>query len=239
MIEAALSHENYPDGVVDALKAEIAGANDILANPLITQREAEDAIRSLQTALDALVHDHPVKAHSHPKGVNTSGTSVCISIKGHFYDVLAVNLGNKIYTLGPVKNTGGVPTRSILNADGSKAGTITKGSAVVTFNARTIDALPNGTHKLDVTFRDFREAEGHSKANADNTLKSEIRIQRSDDDVAYEGGDPGTGSGSKTGDPMNLALWIIFGAVALAALALVTWRRRPQGGGKRYMAKGK
>jgi hypothetical protein len=231
-IEASLSHENYPEGAVDALKAEIVRANAILSNPLMTQREAEDAIARVQAAIDALVHDHPVKAHSHPNGVNTTGVSVSIRIKGHFYDVTALKLGDKTYTLGPIDDTGSDPARAILNTDGSIAGTIEHGSALVTFNAETIDALSNGTYPLDVTFRDFRETEGHSKASADNMLKSEIRILRSsggDDENGDGEGREGPftgGEGPFTGDDMNIALWIVLAAAALAVLLMIAWRRR-------------
>ncbi|MDR0851780.1 MAG: hypothetical protein LBN36_04745, partial [Clostridiales Family XIII bacterium] len=168
----------------------------------------------------ALLHDHPVEAHSHSSGVTSFGQTVTIKIKGYFADVTSVELGGAVYTLGPVDTGGPAPTRALLRG-GTAVGQLSEGSAVVTFPAATIDALANGTYPLVVTFVD-NIGTGYSVSSA--VANSEIRIDR----AASGGG--GIGGGPRTGDDFNLALWLSLLCLALLlgvrAFAGGGWRRR-------------
>jgi LPXTG-motif cell wall-anchored protein len=199
VLGANIHEQNYIAADVQTLKDAIAAANIVLGDPLATQVDVDGALGVLQIAYNALQHDHPVLSHTHPNGVTTRGQTVSIEIKGHVEDVTSLSLGSTVYNLGPAGPAG---ERAILQG-GTQVGQLTKGSAIVTFNATTINALANGKYPLIVTFVD-NKGTGYSTNSV--VANSEVVVNRS----AGGSGDP------RTGDDSNLALWL---ALALAAMA--------------------
>jgi LPXTG-motif cell wall-anchored protein len=100
--------------------------------------------------------------------------------------------------------------------------TVTHGSTVITLKHDYLETYDAGTY--DLFTAEF--ADGTSDYIW-------LKIVEPDEGLT-DTPDPGTNGNIAssdtpgTGDDSNMALWIILGAVALAALALVTWRRRSQ-----------
>jgi hypothetical protein len=246
LIAVDIHAENYLAGAVTALQNALTAANIVIADVSATQTDVNDALEALQRAYGAMLHDHPVEAHSHRNGVTSPGQTVTIKIKGYFADVTSIKLGGTTYTLGPVDHGGPAPTRAILHGSAT-VGQIAEGSAVVTFYAAAIDALANGTYPLVVTFVD-NIGTGYSVSSA--VANSEILVNRpgdeddddeddddeddddeddgdedEDEDIgADEGG--GAGSNARTGDNMNLLLWFALAMAAVIALLILRRLRR-------------
>jgi LPXTG-motif cell wall-anchored protein len=117
--------------------------------------------------------------------------------------------------------TGGVP--------GDVIGTIEKGSAVVTLPATLTDRLENGTHSIEVLFMDFPPVDAVNFLGVTGSGSANIRVSRGNSGDGNNGNGAWSGAGEpispRTGDNMNLTLWLIITAAALIAL-LVTVRLR-------------
>jgi uncharacterized repeat protein (TIGR02543 family) len=198
-----IHEQNYIAKDIKTLKEAIAKAKAVLKDGAATQVDVNNALEALQKAYDALLHNHPVLAHSHPNGVTSLGQAVSIEIKGHIEDVTALSLGDTEYSFGSVGKGG---KRAILQGT-TVVGQLTNGSAIVTFNVATIDALANDNYPLVVTFVDNRGT-GNSIDSA--VANSEIVINRSaannenenDEDVDDEE-DNNANSGSDGRDNVN------------------------------------
>jgi uncharacterized repeat protein (TIGR02543 family) len=233
-----LHPENYPAGQAAAFQTTLANVKAAVA-AATSQAQVDDALATLTAAYDALKHVHPVLYHSHDAsagGVNQVtefGQTIVVEIRGEYADVIGFKLNSTDYMLdGPYVNDS--TPRQITEPDGNGGtnviGSITKNSAVVTLPAALTDRLGNGTHTIAVLFSEGPKS-GSGPANI--VVNRTAVTEPEDPPVLTPGADPGAGPAivaPKTGDDMNLTLWFILMALALAALiaAAVMRRRRTQ-----------
>ncbi|MDR0875562.1 MAG: hypothetical protein LBN12_05065 [Clostridiales Family XIII bacterium] len=245
----SVHRENYAAGQLQTLDTALANAAAVFSNAGATQGEVDGALLALQAAYEALVHAHPVEAHSHAAGLSEYGKDVTIKIKGNFDDVTGFFLNGQSYTLSPA----GADTLNIAGAQAHERGKITRGSAVVTLPAAWVDKLADGTYTVVVLFDDNHRS-GSGQANVvlqredddddddddddvdDDDEDDDVDDDGDDDDVDDDGALPGAGEpiSPQTGDTMNFALWFVLIAAALAALvAVAVLRQRRRGAAKR------
>jgi hypothetical protein len=116
----------------------------------LPQAKGEALFAELDAALAGLKQDHPVLSHSAPSPVTKAGTGVTIVIKGSFADVASVKLNGKDFVLEPTASE----TLRALVFDGRPAGTLSRGSAIISLYAGFVSALENTEHKISVSFKD-------------------------------------------------------------------------------------
>ncbi|MDR1358449.1 MAG: Ig-like domain repeat protein, partial [Coriobacteriales bacterium] len=170
----SLARENYDEQAVDALDVAIAETHTALeaaaqagGEPL-TQAEVEALLASLDARIAALDHSHPVLSSTVEVPITTYGQNAQVSFKGDFYSVSSVSLNGRIFTLGAVSSTPGGTTSRPLVLDGTQAGTLTQGSAVVGLNPAFVDTLANGTHLIELRFvDDFKAGTGTTAFTVD------------------------------------------------------------------------
>jgi hypothetical protein len=210
-----LHEENYLPADISGLKSALASANLAREDEDSTQAEINSALESLQEAYDKLIHDHPVLKHSHDKNmggvdkVTSFGQDIRVEIKGDFRDVDGFKLNGIVYSLAPSQAQAN--TLIVSDSAGKQIGTITKGSAVVNLPAAFSDRFENGTHKLEVSFSDVTSAGelGVADIVVNRTASSNTDIKA-----------------PKTGDEMNLGLWLAMGSIALMMLLGAVYVRR-------------
>jgi hypothetical protein len=198
------------------LQATVDAANVILDDPWnMTQAEVDAAYLAVSNALALLEHDHPVLEHSaNYQPITDTSAGLAIKIKGEFTTISSVQIdGDTVILTRTSANShdiihGAVP-----------AGTLTKGSAIVTLSPDYLNTLTNGTHTVTVNFSD---------PHATGFGRSTFEINRSGDELSGNTIGGGTGHIIGTGDDMNLALWLILAIMALITLMVAIRQRRKQ-----------
>ncbi|MDR0876304.1 MAG: hypothetical protein LBN12_08860, partial [Clostridiales Family XIII bacterium] len=157
------------------------------------------------------------------------GETVTVEIKGYFDDIIRPSgfrlNGGGNYTL---KKGKAADTLIITEKGVGEIGRITKGSAVVTLPASLTDRLENGTHTIEIL---FEEGTKSGSGTAKVVVKRSV-TEKKPDPGPGQPGQPGQPAGPPisapdTADDMNLTLWFVLMAAALAALiAAAAMRRR-------------
>ncbi|MDR0874885.1 MAG: hypothetical protein LBN12_01600 [Clostridiales Family XIII bacterium] len=204
-----LHEKNYAD--VTAFLAAFAEADRLINDIYATQKEVDAAVSALNKAMSSLTRDHHVLKNSHDAGkggqdgLTAFGQSIRIEIKGDFRDVAGFKVNNTAYALSAYVNE--TKPRIITEAGSGQIGMISNGSAIVTLTSEFADRLENGDHDVTVIFRDPYSADANGRAA--------IHVAR-----AGSGADPGAGEpiSPRTGDAMNLMLWLALAAAAMIAL---------------------
>jgi LPXTG-motif cell wall-anchored protein len=96
--------------------------------------------------------------------------------------------------------------------DGEQVGTITEGSAVVTFPVAFADRFANGTHKIELQFTD---------ATGKGVGKADLVVDRTSG--GDNGSDPAKGPAilPQTGDDMPVGVLVAIAAISLGALVFM------------------
>ncbi|GHU66227.1 hypothetical protein AGMMS49983_15440 [Clostridia bacterium] len=213
-----IHEENYKAAELDALRRALIASNLVLEDATATQAEVDKALSTLKAAFEGLKQDHPELKSSHDVnygGVNhltKFGDTVRIEFKGDIRDVTGFALDGKDYPL----TSGGVNVYDITE-NGSVVGTITKGSAVVTFPAAFADRFANGTHKVEVFFTDAISA---GNGTADLVVDRQEGEGNSDRGPAIRP--------PQTGDDMAVDLMLAVALLSLCGLLILLFvlRRR-------------
>jgi uncharacterized repeat protein (TIGR02543 family) len=206
-----IHEENYTTEALEALRSALDHANLVRTDVryTYTQADVEAADATLVAVMDALVHDHPVLAQTPQGGVTTRGQAVTVEIKGYLPDVTSLDFAGHTYTLVPTGDSM-APTFDIL--DGStRIGTVTSGSAVVTFTPAFIDTFANGSYELRLGFNDHYELLGGASFTRQGEGIAQVVISR----APVPSGSGPTSTAPKTGDSLLLVV------VAACALLVV------------------
>jgi hypothetical protein len=193
-----LSAENYTADdfalYEDAFEAarEALNASDEPGLLVVTEAEAARLLAELKDALNALVHDHPIISNSAAGApITHKGVALRVEIKGDFASVSHVLLNGREFVLAPT----GDPDVITLVMDGVVAGTLTRGSAVVTLDAGFVDGLPNDSHRVEVRF-----ADPHAQGVGGDDFVVERAVEASGSGGGAEAGSGGgVGSGGGAG----------------------------------------
>ncbi|MDR1795911.1 MAG: hypothetical protein LBR44_00460 [Clostridiales Family XIII bacterium] len=222
--------ENYDAKAVDAADAVLAASEQLTNAPrFATERQTNEMLEALIKALESLKHDHPLLSMdtgSGPKDtVIAKGTEVSIRIKGNIYDVTQVTIdGIDIYEHASGSNATDSADLFEQNQD---IGHLSKGSAIVTFDAGFIDTLAEGPHAVRIEFEDF-----YRTGVGEGVFKVDWPEIPSDDGEDGGGGGGGGGGGAdaqgryRTGDDAYPGLWAVAAILAALSLLLLLWRRR-------------
>jgi hypothetical protein len=182
-----LAAENYRAGDVATYTAALEDAQAAVVSGNRPEGESAFLLAELQSALSLLTHDHPLLTHSAPEPISVKGVGVSVSFKGHFGSVSKVVINGLEAQMLPT-----LPDRYELwlgSANAVFAGTLTRGSAVVTLASEYVDSLANADYSLEVYFSDDF-AEG--KASTGFSVKRPIETPPLD---------PGPGPGPLAPDP--------------------------------------
>jgi LPXTG-motif cell wall-anchored protein len=186
-----------------------------------TQADVDAADATLVAVMDALIHDHPVLAQIPVGGVTEFRQAVTVKIKGYLPDVASLEFAGRTYTLVPTGDSAN-PAFDIL--DGSvPVGTITYGSATVSFDAGFMDTLENGTYELRLGFNDHYELLGGASFTRSGVGIAEVIINRP---PAPSGTVPKTGDGSLPLAVLGVVLLVAGGLVLGVGVAWRPLRRR-------------
>jgi hypothetical protein len=186
-----------------------------------TQADVDAAGARLQAALGALVHDHPVLEQIPVGGVTEFRQAVTVKIKGYLPDVASLEFAGRTYTLVP---TGDADNPSFDILDGSvPIGTITRGSAVVTFTPAFIGTFANGSYELRLGFNDHYELLGGASFTRQGEGIAEVIINRP---PAPSGTVPKTGDGLLPLAVLGVVLLVAGGLVLGVGVAWRPLRRR-------------
>ncbi|MDR1797389.1 MAG: YDG domain-containing protein [Clostridiales Family XIII bacterium] len=175
---AGLHEDDYKAGVLKAFVDAYAKATAVAADAGASEKAVNGALAALSAARDALVQDHPVSTATFggaaldaavAAGGGSGGVDVAFSgtpgelvfeIKGHLPHVTTVTIVGPNHTAEETlwAVAGGAAdenTKTLKDAKlGRTAGTLSKGSAVVTLAGDYLAALSDGTHAVKVTFAD-------------------------------------------------------------------------------------
>ncbi|GHT79485.1 hypothetical protein FACS1894104_4250 [Actinomycetota bacterium] len=201
----ALHDEDYPELAIDELADALDNANTVRSTVGVTQAAVNEAYAELFAVYEAMEHDHPVLEHSaNFLPMTDTSDGFYVRIKGYFgsvLPVLGVTLDDVELVHTPTAETG----VHDLSKGGVHVGTLSEGSARVTFTPEFLATLENGVYTIKVNFDDgFRTGEGIT------TL--EIRRPIVDDGSGF----PGTGD--------DMTLWLLMILLVTAGMTVLTWR---------------
>jgi hypothetical protein len=207
-----LSAENYRADDILAFEAALGAAREAVVSGDYAESEVLRLSAELEAAIVALVHDHPVLTHSAPSGIKTHGIGVTVSFKGHFSSVNGVTVGGVALSM-----VAAPPLGYELWQGSVFAGTLSKGSAVVTLTPEYVDEFANGSHKIELSFVDDH-ASGQGIATLAIERPARTVTDGGDDDggAAAGGGGSGAGAGGAAVGAAGAA-----GATAAGGLAAV------------------
>ncbi|GHT81267.1 hypothetical protein FACS1894125_1670 [Actinomycetota bacterium] len=243
-VAGGLHEENFTPESVDVVSAAGFEAQNFLdmVSPYATQYQLAQQLSFLQTALDALVRDHPVLVHSHPSasgGLQNYGEAVRVEIKGDIRDVTGFSFGGVVYSLTADVDGDGQPEYAIVDVagtgpgaggiPGAQVGAISKGSAIVNLPAAFADELADGAYTLSVEFTDPGFAQAVTASAALTVARA---VEPGDDGDSSTGGDitplpdvdvpaagsAGSGAGSLSTTGVNVG-WLLLVMLMLLLIA--------------------
>jgi hypothetical protein len=212
-----IHEENYAAEVYQAFTDAYNAAQAVYADTDATQAQTDAALAALRNAYGSLVQIHPALKHSHDTALGGKnhltefGQAVAIEFRGDIRDVTGFVLNGKDYPL----TSGGTNIYNIME-NGNVVGTITEGSAIVTFPAAFADRLTNGTHTFEVRFTDATGTGGG---------KAELVVNRQTESGGNggNGNDPDAGPAitPPTGDDVSLELMLVILFASLGGLLVL------------------
>jgi hypothetical protein len=183
--------ENYDAAAVAAFEKALEAAESFLAAGDGSEDACERVLLAVETALAALVHDHPIIRQSPMRPIVSTGTvGVSVEIKGSFETVASVTFDGVALVVAPSTAPDTLVLSMPVPEDAAAVGLLSKGSAVVELFPAFIDSLGNGVYTIGVWFVDE-----HAGAFQETTFV----IERSSGGGSGNGGGSGSGGGNGAG----------------------------------------
>jgi hypothetical protein len=206
--------ENYVAEDFDTYLDVLGTAHEVIANPNATTAQIAAATTALDAAYTALIHDHPVlNPVNGAVQITTFGDETVVEVKGWHLSVEQASLGDRVFTLEPLDNAeDGYRIMVTGSAGPVQAGTVTKGSAVITLYASWLDSYANGTYPLVLTF-----ADGIGTGTGTATLT----IDRTAASTGTANGAAGTSNLPGTGDTVGLYLGLAALGLAVVGISII------------------
>jgi uncharacterized protein YjdB len=197
VVKTPAAYENYDAADVAALEKALGDITKALAEDKITPNNASSLLQEVEAALSSLEHDHRlIEEKSALADITGTGKGAVAAFKGVFGGVHHVTIsasGKQDITLGLTGTAN--PNVKELRLANKKVGTLTKGSAVVAFDATYLDTFENGSYLITAVFSHDGYKSGQGRAI--------LKISRVPGNSGNQGNSGNSGNKGDQGDQGN------------------------------------